>query len=122
MRIYKEVMIKDTAPYELADKQRQLTRRLERNHDETTSARERVIELEIKLEHLAHDNQLPIKDPSILSEIQDQLTRVVNKIQNNTKEITSLIENAKVLEDQLSRLQYQINAHTPNDTILSLDS
>ena len=121
MRIYKEVMIKDTAPYELADKQRQLTRRLERNHDETTSARERVIELEIKLEHLAHDNQLPIKDPSILSEIQDQLTRVVNKIQNNTKEITSLIENAKELEDQLSRLQYQINAHTPNDTILSLD-
>jgi len=121
MQTHKEVMIKDNTKYELTDKQRHLTRLLERNHEQTTSARERIIELETQLEHLAHDNQLPIKDPYILTEIQKQLTRVVNKIQNNTKEITSLIESAKELEDRLSRLQYQINAHTPNDLVLSQD-
>mgnify|MGYP000061655179 CR=1 FL=1 len=121
MQTYKEVIIKDTAPYELADKQRQLTRRLERNHEETTTAQDYIVELETKLEHLAHDNQLPIKDSSILQEIQNELTRVVNKLQDNTIQINGFEVRAKELEDQLSRLQYQINAHTPNDLVLSQD-
>ena len=116
MLTHKKVIIKDTAPYELADKQRQLTRRLERNHDETTTRQEIIVELETRLEHLAHDNQLPIKDSSILSEIQDQLTRVVNKIQDKTQEINWLKESSKELEDQLSRLQYQININVPRTT------
>ena len=121
MLTHKKVIIKDTASYELADKQRQLTRRLERNHEETTTAQEYIVELETRLEHLAHDNQLPIKDSYILQEIQNELTRVVNKLQDNTHQINWLKESAKELEDQLSRLQYQINAHTPNDLVLSLD-
>ena len=112
MLTHKKVIINDTARYELADKQRQLTRRLERNHQETTTAQEHIVELETRLEHLAHDNQLPIKDSSILQEIQNELTRVVNKLQDNTHQINWLKERAKGLEDQLSRLQYQINAHT----------
>jgi hypothetical protein len=121
MRTHKEVMIKDNAPYELTDKQRQLTRRLERNHEDTTTAQEYIVELETRLEHLAHDNQLPIKDSSILQKIQYELTLVVNRLQDNTREINRLKESAKEFEDQLSRLQYQINAHTPNDLLLSLD-
>ena len=121
MLTHKKVIIKDTAPYELADKQRMLTRRLERNHEETTTAQEYIVELETRLEHLAHDNQLPIKDSPILQEIQNELTRVVNKLQDNTHQINWLEESAKELEDQLSRLQYQINAHTPNDLVLSQD-
>ena len=121
MQTHKKVIIKDTASYELADKQRQLTRRLERNHEETTTAQDYIVELETRLEHLAHDNQLPIKDSSILQEIQNELTRVVNKLQDNTHQINWLEESAKELEDQLSRLQYQINAHTPNDLVLSQD-
>ncbi|MAO23287.1 MAG: hypothetical protein CMJ25_21245 [Phycisphaerae bacterium] len=121
MRTHKKVIIQDDTPYVLNAKQRRLTRRLECNHEDITSAQERIVDLETKLEHLAHDNQLPIKDPSILSEIQDQLNRCINRIQNITEEITSLKESAIELEDQLSRIQYQINAHTPNDTILSLD-
>ena len=85
MRTHKEVIIKDTAPYELADKQRQLTRRLERNHEDTTTAQEYIVELETRLEHLAHDNQLPIKDSSILQKIQYELTLVVNRLQDNTR-------------------------------------
>jgi len=121
MQTHKEVMIKDTIKYELTDKQRHLTRLLDRNHEGTTSVQEDIVELETRLEHLAHDNQLPIKDPNILAEIQKQLTRVVNKLQDNTIQINGFEVRAKELEDQLSRLQYQINAHTPNDLVLSQD-
>lgn len=121
MLTHKKVIIKDNAPYELNDKQRILTRRLERNREETTTAQEYIVELETRLEHLAHDNQLPIKDSDILQKIQTELTYVVNKIQDNTRQINWLKESAKELEDQLSRLQYQINAHTSNDLILSQD-
>lgn len=121
MRIYKEVMIKDTTSNELNYQHQRWIYRRDSAQTDLIDAKDFIKELETKLEHLAHDNQLPIKHPEITKKIQNLLTSTINSLESYTKNISDYEETINQCEDKIARLAYQINAHTPNNITLNQD-
>ena len=121
MKIYKEVMIKDTTSNELNYKHQQWIYRRDSAQTDLIDAKVFIKELETKLEHLAHDNQLPIKHPEITKKIQNLLTSTINSLESYTRIISVNEETINECEDKIARLAYQINAHTPNNITLNQD-
>lgn len=121
MKTYKEVIIKDTTLDELNRQHHRFTDRLTGAQNEINYSQDCIDDDEVRLEELAHDNQLPIKNIQVVEAIQDQLNSTITRIERHSKNIIDYEENIKIYEDKIARLQYQINGHTPNDTTLNQD-
>ncbi len=119
MNTYKEVILKDTTLDDLNHQHHRFTNRLTSAQNEIIESQEIIDDDEVKLEQLAHDNQLPIKNIQVVEEIQDLLNSTINRIERFNKNIIDYEENIKIYEDKIARLQYQINGHTPNNTVLN---
>lgn len=121
MNIYKEVILKDTTLDELNREHHRFTNRINNAQTEIDDSNQQIADDEVTLAELAHDNQLPIKTSEVLHNIGLLLGTVEDRLERYARNISDNEEMIKIYEDKIARLQYQINGHTPNDTILNRD-